>query len=171
MIDAAIFTIFPLLMAVAAFSDMLSMTIPNRVSIILFLTFLIIAPFTDLTGIDIAWHLAAGLIVLVVCFALFSINAMGGGDAKVLASSAVWFGYSPDLISYLGTIGIYGGLLTFAILLLRANERTLLALPLPLPMHFFNEKKGVPYGIAIGLAGLTCYPDSILVRWAIERLV
>ena len=32
MLDAAIFVVFPLLMAVAAFSDMFSMTIPNRVS-------------------------------------------------------------------------------------------------------------------------------------------
>ena len=171
MIDAAIFTIFPLLMAVAAFTDTFSMTIPNRVSIILVLAFFILAPVAGLGVIDIAWHLAAGLIVLVVCFALFAINAMGGGDAKLLAASAVWFGYGTDLVGYLGTIGVYGGLLTFAILILRANERVLLALPLRLPMHFFNEKKGVPYGIAIGLAGLTCYPDSVLVRWAIDRLV
>ena len=167
MLDAAIFVVFPLLMAVAAFSDMFSMTIPNRISIILFVSFLAIAPFAGLGLVDIGWHVAVGLIVLVVCFALFAVNVMGGGDAKLLAASAVWFGYSSDLVGYLATVGIYGGLLTIAVLILRANQQALLALPLPIPLHFFNAKKGVPYAIAIGLAALTCYPDSVLMRVAL----
>ena len=44
MIYAAIYLIFPLCMAVAAFSDLFTMTIPNRVSIILLGSFVLIAP-------------------------------------------------------------------------------------------------------------------------------
>ena len=168
MLDAAIFVVFPLLMAVAAFSDMFSMTIPNRVSIILFAAFLVIAPFAGLGLAQIGWHVAAGFIVLVVCFALFALNVMGGGDAKILAASAVWFGFNPDLLAYVVTVGIYGGFLTLFVLVLRANQQTLLALPLRIPLHFFNSKKGVPYAIAIGLAALTCYPDSVLMRIALN---
>ena len=167
MLDAAIFVVFPLLMAVAAFSDMFSMTIPNRISIILFAAFIAIAPFAGLGLVDIGWHVAVGFIVLVVCFALFAINVMGGGDHKLLAARAVWFGYTPDLLVYLATVGIYGGLLTFVVLILRANQQALMALPLPIPLHFFNAKKGVPYAIAIGLAALICYPDSVLMRIAL----
>jgi prepilin peptidase CpaA len=167
MLDAAIFVVFPLLMAVAAFSDMFSMTIPNRISIILFLSFLVIAPFAGLGLVDIGWHVAISLVVLLVCFSLFALNVMGGGDAKLLAASAVWFGYNIDLLVYLATVGIYGGMLTLVVLILRANQQVLMALPLPIPLHFFNSKKGVPYAIAIGLAGLTCYPDSVLMRIAL----
>ncbi len=45
MVAAAIFVMFPLCLAIAAFSDLFTMTIPNRVSIILVLSFLAIAPF------------------------------------------------------------------------------------------------------------------------------
>ena len=168
MLDAAIFVVFPLLMAVAAFSDMFSMTIPNRVSVILFAAFLVIAPFAGLGMVQIGWHVAAGFIVLGVCFALFALNVMGGGDAKILAASAVWFGYNLDLLAYIATVCIYGGFLTFFVLILRANQQTLMALPLPIPLHFFDSKKGVPYAIAIGLAALTCYPDSVLMRIALN---
>ncbi|TDH37922.1 peptidase [Pseudohoeflea suaedae] len=168
MLDAAIFVVFPLLMAVAAFSDMVSMTIPNRISVILFAAFLVIAPFAGLGIVQIGWHVAAGFIVLAVCFTLFALNMMGGGDAKILAASAVWFGYNLDLLGYIVTVGIYGGILTFVVLILRANQQTLMALPLPIPLHFFNSKKGVPYAIAIGLAALTCYPDSVLMRIALN---
>ncbi len=166
MLGAAIFVVFPLLRAVAAFSDMFSMTIPNRISVLLFLSFVAIAPFAGLGLVDIGWHVAAGLVVLLVCFALFALNVMGGGDAKLLAASAVWFGFGLDLLGYLATVGIYGGLLTLAVLMMRANQQVLMALHLPIPLHFFNSKKGVPYAIAIGLAGLTCYPDSVLMQLA-----
>ncbi|MBW3097786.1 A24 family peptidase [Pseudohoeflea coraliihabitans] len=171
MTDAAIFVIFPLLMAVAAFSDMFSMTIPNRVSIILALAFVLIAPFSGLTLAAIGWHLAAGLLVFVVCFALFALNAMGGGDAKILAASSIWFGFGTDLLAYMTLIGIFGGALTALVLLLRSKDHVLVALPVQLPMSLLNPQKGVPYGIAIGLAGLVSYPDSPLMRLAIQRLL
>lgn len=168
MLEAAILVIFPLCMAMTATSDTFSMTIPNRISIILFLAFLIVAPLAGFGWAAIGWHLLAGLAVLSVCFTLFAVNAMGGGDAKVLAASAVWFGFGGELIAYLGTIGLYGGLLTLIVLVLRAKQGVLLALPIRIPMHFFNEKKGVPYGIAIGLAGLMCYPETDIFRIVLQ---
>ena len=64
---------------------MLSMTIANRVSVILVATFAIVAPLTGMAWSDFAWHLAAGGLVLVVTFALFALGGMGGGDAKLMA--------------------------------------------------------------------------------------
>lgn len=170
MIAAAIFVVFPLCMAVAAFTDMLSMTIPNRVSVILAASFLLIAPFSGLGLVEIGWHLAAGLIVLAAGFALFALNIMGGGDAKVLAASALWYGYNADLVVYLGSVGVLGGFLAFFVLMLRANQNTLLALPVPIPMHFFKDRVGLPYGMAIGLAAFLTYPDTDIVALAIDSL-
>ncbi len=49
MVEAAIFVIFPFCMVFAAVSDLLSMTIANRVSVILIAAFAVLAP---LTGMD-----------------------------------------------------------------------------------------------------------------------
>src|SRR6218665_148176 len=110
MTEAAIFVVFPLCLAMAAFSDLFTMTIPNRVSAILLATFVIVAPFTGLGLQDILLHLGAGGIVFVFCFALFALNVMGGGDAKLLTASAVWFGFNNSLFEFLLYVSIFGGL-------------------------------------------------------------
>ena len=112
MIQAAILVIFPLCMAVAAFSDLFTMTIPNRVSMILLASFLIVAPLAGLGLVDIGWHLLAGLCVFAVVFVLFAFNTMGGGDAKVLTASAVWFGFNDSLVVYMGDVAVFGCALT-----------------------------------------------------------
>ena len=72
MLNAAIFVIFPLCLAMAAFSDMLTMKIPNRVSIILALSFVAIAPFTGMGLAAFGFHLLAAALVFIGCFALFA---------------------------------------------------------------------------------------------------
>lgn len=163
MITAAILVIFPLCLAVAAFSDMLTMTIPNRVSLLLLLSFPLIAPFAGLTIPEIGMHFAAGLMVFMVVFAFFALNIMGGGDAKLLASSAIWFGFHPSLFEYMVYVGLLGGGLTFMLLAVRAHSNTILAMGLPVPTPILLAKK-VPYGIAIGLGGVLAFPSSPLVQ-------
>ena len=36
---------------------------------------------------------------------------MGGGDVKLLAASAVWFGINPSLFEYMVYVSLFGGLL------------------------------------------------------------
>ncbi|PTM97287.1 A24 family peptidase [Mycoplana dimorpha] len=166
---AAIFVIFPLCLAIAAFSDLFTMTIPNRVSAVLLSSFLLVAPIAGLPLADIGLHLAAGLVVFAVCFALFAANVMGGGDAKVLTASAVWFGLTPSLVTFLVYVSVFGGVLTLAILMLRRNENTILASGVPVPAHILMAKK-VPYGIAIGFAAFAAYPSSPLMQAALSSL-
>lgn len=162
MTQAIIFVVFPLCLAVAACSDFLTMLIPNRVSAILLASFVIVAPLAGLGLTDIALHLSAGLIVFSACFALFAFNIMGGGDAKLLTASAVWFGMTPVLVEFLIYVSFVGGILTMAILSLRAHTNTILASGLPVPGHLMTAKK-VPYGIAIGVAAFMAYPSSPLM--------
>src|SRR5690606_17999339 len=121
MLEAAIFVIFPFCMAFAAISDTLSMTIANRVSVILVVAFAAIAPLTGMDWAAFGWHFAAGLCVLSVTFALFAVGGMGGGDAKLLAATAVWFGFSIPLVQYLVVTAFVGGVLTVAILAFRKS--------------------------------------------------
>jgi prepilin peptidase CpaA len=168
MIQAAILVIFPLCMAVAAFSDLFTMTIPNRVSVILLASFLIVAPLAGMSLVQIGWHLLAGLCVFSVVFVLFATNTMGGGDAKVLTASAVWFGFNDSQIVYMGNVAVFGGALTILILLIRSQRNLIAAMGLPVPRTFLQEKK-IPYGIAIGIGGFVAYPASPLMEMVLHN--
>src|SRR5690606_6626912 len=100
MLEALIFVVFPFCMLFAAISDMLSMTIANRVPIMLVCVFALIAPFTGMEWVDYGWHFAAGMLVLSVTFGLFAMGGMGGGDAKLIAATAVWMGFNVHLLQY-----------------------------------------------------------------------
>lgn len=166
MTQAIIFVVFPLCLAVAACSDFLTMLIPNRVSAILLASFFIVAPLVGLGMTEIAMHLAAGAIVFSACFALFAFNVMGGGDAKLLTASAVWFGLTFSLIEFLVYVSFLGGVLTLAILSLRAHTNSILASGLPMPDSLVMAKK-IPYGIAIGIGAFMAYPSSPLMLAAL----
>lgn len=168
MTEAAIFVVFPLCLAIAAFSDFFTMTIPNRVSAIVLASFIVVAPLAGLAMPQIGFHLLAGLIVFASCFALFAIGVMGGGDAKLLTASAVWFGLTPSLVAYLVYVSFFGGILTLAILSLRGHASAIMASGLPLPNHLLTAKK-VPYGIAIGIAAFFAYPSSPLMQAALAN--
>lgn len=171
MIVAAIFIIFPLCMAVTVLSDALSMTIPDSVSVTLVAAFVILAAMSGMSAQSIGFGLLAGVVVFAVCFVLFALGVMGGGDVKVLAASSVWFGFGASLMSYLVTISLIGGLLALALVLLRSRGRiAATAARLRLPAHFYDTEAGVPYGIAIGIAGLLCFPQSPLMLDALGRL-
>ncbi|MBK5565656.1 prepilin peptidase [Ensifer sp. 2YAB10] len=169
MTEAAIFVVFPFCLGFAAFSDLLTMTIPNRVSVILLASFFVVALLAGLDFIEIGQHLAAALAVFVVCFGLFAANVMGGGDAKLLTASAIWFGFTPSLTAFLLYVSVFGGMLTLAILMLRRQEDTILASGIPVPQLLLTAKK-IPYGIAIALGGFAAYPSSPLMEAAFARL-
>jgi len=158
--------VFPFAMAYAAASDLVSMTISNRLCLFLVGSFALCAALLGLSLSEIGWHFAAGGLVLVIAFGLFAAGWIGGGDAKLAAATALWFGFD-QLMPYLTTAGVFGGVLTIIILVLRAR-------PLPAPvetwpwlrrLHAANE--GVPYGIALAFAALLILPETALWHAAI----
>jgi prepilin peptidase CpaA len=170
MLEALIFVVFPFCMVFAIVSDMVSMTIANRVSLLLVATFAIVAPLTGMAWADFGWHFAAGALVLCVTFGLFAIGGMGGGDAKVIAATSLWMGFTPHLMQYLVYASLFGGLLTLLIMIYRKSPLSVFTGGNMLLRHFANEKVGVPYGVALGLAGLMVYPATPLMQWALSRL-
>ena len=170
MLEAAIFVIFPFCMAFAAVSDAVSMTIANRVSLLLVASFAVLAPLTGMAWDVYAWHWAALALVLCVTFTLFAMRAMGGGDAKLLAATALWMGLGQPLAQYLLVSAVLGGFLTLAILALRGSPLATVVGAHRLAAHFTDPKAGIPYGIALGAAGLLTIPDAPLMAWAIARL-
>ena len=170
MLEALIFVVFPFCMVFAAVSDTLSMTIANRVPLLLLAVFAVVAPLTGMDWAAYGWHFAAGAVVLVATFGLFALGGMGGGDAKLLAATAVWMGFNLQLIEYLVVSAFFGGLLTMAILAYRGSALAVYTGQNMFLRNFANAKGGIPYGIALGVGGLITYPGSPLMMWALGRL-
>src|SRR5436309_11449282 len=91
--DAVRLTLFPALMAFAASSDLLTMTISNRVSLILAAGFIGLAVASGMSGTEILLHVAAAALVLTVAFVCFARGWIGGGDAKLASATVLWFGF------------------------------------------------------------------------------
>jgi len=157
--DVTRLLLFPVLMAFAASSDLLTMTISNRLSLALAGSFF---PLTIVIGMSlpaIGMHLAAAALVLAVCFGFFSMGWMGGGDAKLAAVTTLWFGFD-YLLDYLIYAALFGGALTLLLIQFRK-------LPLPAALarqswilRLHETGGGVPYGIALAAAALTVYPKT-----------
>jgi prepilin peptidase CpaA len=170
MLEALIFVVFPFCMVFAAISDTLSMTIANRVSLLLLAVFAVVAPLTGMDWATYGWHFAAGALVLAVTFGLFALGGMGGGDAKLLAATAVWMGFNLHLVEYLVASTFLGGLLTLAIVAYRGSALAVYTGQNMFLKNFADPKGGIPNAIALGVGGLLAYPGSPLMVWALERM-
>ena len=131
MASVALLIVFPFLMAYAAVRDLLTMLIPNMVSLLLLAGFALFAVATGLWGWDLMSHLGAGAATLTVTFTLFAFGKIGGGDAKLAAATAVWIGFD-RLLEYLAVASLAGGVLSLAILMARAHPLPPLLGRLPL---------------------------------------
>ena len=162
-LDIARLLLFPALMAFAAASDLFTMTISNRVSLALAAGFLVLALMSGMGLYDILQHLAAGACILAVAFGCFAMGWVGGGDAKVAAGAALWFGFG-HLMNYLVYASLFGGVLTLLLLQFRQW-------PLPYALagqtwllRLHAKESGIPYGIALAIGALMIYPETEWIR-------
>lgn len=164
--ETPLLLIFPALMAYAAASDLLTMTIPNRVSLALVAGFSAFAVMAGLGPWEVLMHLAAGALVLMVCFGLFAAGWIGGGDAKLAAATALWLGFG-SLVDYLTLSAIGGGVLTLGLLAMRQVPLPAFAVNWNWLARLHDHRTGVPYGIALAGAAMAVYPHSMLVAAAL----
>ena len=157
--DLLLLTIFPGAMALVAATDLFTMTVPNRIALVLVAGFLVAAPLVGLGWPEIGLHFGLAVAALVVTFTLFSFGWIGGGDAKLFAATCLWVGPAA-LLNYSVFSALIGGALTLALLFWRG---------VPLPemlssqnwlVRLHDPKEGVPYGIALAAAGLLVYPQT-----------
>jgi len=159
MLEYGLVFIFPFMMIFSSFSDLFSMNISNKVSIILIVGFAVFAVVMGMDMQTILSHLATFGLVLSVGFVLFALNIIGGGDAKLAASTALWLGWA-HTGPYILLASFIGGLLTILILKFRSGivPEKLNKLEWVLRLH--DSKNGAPYGIARGMAALFIYPKT-----------
>ncbi|WP_297106808.1 prepilin peptidase [uncultured Devosia sp.] len=153
--------LFPAVMAFAASSDLLTMRISNKLVLLLAAGFVVMALIVELPLQQFAMHVLCAFIVLVVAFAMFAMRWIGGGDAKLAAATTLWLGFGLTL-PYLAYTALLGGVLTLLILVLRR-------VPLPDAVQsaqwlsrLRDPKQGVPYGVAMAVAGLMTYSNTAI---------
>jgi prepilin peptidase CpaA len=155
----ALLLTFPAIMAFAGSIDLLTMTIPNRVSLALVAAFPLAAALIGMDWMAFVSHLGAGALMLVVGIGMFARGWLGGGDAKLLAAAALWLGFD-HLAGYLLLVAIAGGALALLVLSYRNWVPPAWMLDQPWAMRLHDRKVGIPYGIALAAAALWIYPST-----------
>jgi prepilin peptidase CpaA len=162
-LDLARLLLFPALMAFAAASDLFTMTISNRVSLALVAGFFVVALAGGMAPHDLLTHAGAGALMLTITFTCFAFGWVGGGDAKIAAGVALWFGFT-HLMDFALYASLFGGALTLLLLQFRQW-------PLPYGLagqawlaRLHAKESGIPYGIALALGALMIYPETEWVK-------
>ncbi len=151
--------VFPFLVAAAAVSDFHNYKIPNWLTALMALAFLPVALSTGMLVPEIGMHYLAGFLLLLVGYMMFSLGIFGGGDAKMIAACAVWFG-TQDTGSFLTSAVFCGGILAFAMLFW-----TLAKYIIQLDLGDFipsirKVMPQMPYGVALAAGAVLAIPDS-----------
>jgi prepilin peptidase CpaA len=162
-LDIVRLLLFPALMAFAAASDLFTMTISNRVSLLLIAGFVVLALFSGMGLNDFMTHAGAGLAVLTVAFACFAFGWVGGGDAKVAAAAGLWFGFG-HLLDYLIYASLFGGALTLLLLQFRQWPLPYALVGQTWLLRLHHKETGIPYGIALALGALVVYPETDWIK-------
>ena len=152
---------FPALMTYAALRDLLSFTIPNWIPVVVICGFFLAAAAQGgFWSLATLLHAGTGVAVLAVVAFLFFRGLIGGGDAKLVAAASVWMGW-PQLTPFLLVMALSGGVL--ALVWLVARRVTANALTSSWARRYFTAARGIPYGVAVGFAGVAMF---ITQDWA-----
>ena len=155
--------VFPALVIVGGLHDLITMKIPNWISLALIGAFVPAALLVGVGPMDIAIHLGVGVVALMIGMGMFALNWIGGGDAKLLAASCLWMGLS-GVAPFLLWTGVAGGL--FCLLLIMARQYFPIVAPSVSQgwvVNLMQPKGDIPYGVAIAIGALMALPESGLV--------
>jgi prepilin peptidase CpaA len=158
-LKAALLLLLPGAVAFAAAMDLLTLTIPNRLSAALVVAFFPLAAFAGLGPAEMASHIGAGVTLLAIGVLLFIAGWFGGGDAKLMAAIGLWVGFE-NMVPYIFYVALAGGMLATVFSSVRAAPlpRVLLGQDWALRLH--RPDGGIPYGIALAAGALLVYPET-----------
>jgi prepilin peptidase CpaA len=161
-LQIALVLVFPVLVVTGGLRDLVSYIIPNWISLALVGAFFPAALALGIPLGEIGIHAAIGAGCLVLGMVMFALRWIGGGDAKLLAASALWMGWPA-----LGPFGLYTGLagggLALTLLYLRsARVRPYVLVGPAWLTRLASPGEGTPYGVAIAIGALCAFPVSSL---------
>jgi prepilin peptidase CpaA len=156
----------PILVVIAALTDLTRMKIPNWISASLILAFFPAAFAAGLSPLEVGMHFGVGVLVLLAGMALFALRVVGGGDAKLMAAAGMWLGFSA-LTPFLIWTAILGGALSLVLILGRSVAQPYMAGAPSWVSTLFRPKGDIPYGVAICGGVLMAFPSSVMVARAL----
>lgn len=150
---------FAFLMGLAAWSDVRRYTIPNWIPAVMIALWVLAAPFLQLGWAGAGWSVLTFVGVLAIGLALWAPGWVGGGDVKLIAAGALWFGW-PDALAFLLYAMLAGGVLAVVLLGLRKLSPALPVSPDVLGKTPLASGAPAPYAVAIAAGALLLLPTS-----------
>ena len=156
---------FAALVIFAAVKDLSTFTIPNWISGALALAFLPAARLVHIPLPDVGWHIAIGVVTLILAAGMFALGWIGGGDAKLAAAASLWLAPNITTIAqFLVTTALAGGALAVGLMALRsAWLRPLTASGPAWTRRLATPGESAPDGVAIALGALAAFAAQPLV--------
>jgi len=167
MILAMLAGLFLALCVFAALHDVNRLTIPNWLNLTLALLFVPAAAVSGVPMEIIGGHLVTALCAFMIAFGLFAFNIVGGGDAKMIPAVMLWVGPNAS-VTFLFVMALAGGACAILIILVRKSmpaEVVPGAIRAP-----FEEKAGVPYGVAIAAGVFAAGAESPFLSEILSRI-
>jgi prepilin peptidase CpaA len=154
----------PILLIIAAAGDVVSLRIPNWLTIVTALLFFPMAFLTGMPLMEFGTHILAGIILFGVGFIFFQFGLFGGGDAKLMAAAGLWFGTTQTLPFLFATV-LAGGALAFVV---GIWSMLLLSWEIHGNEEGFGDfgkkiremKPNVPYGLAFAIGGILAFRET-----------
>ena len=162
MILAMIAGLFLALCVFAALHDVNRLTIPNWLNVTLAVLFV---PAAFVSGVPM--EIIGGHLITALCAFLIAFDIVGGGDAKMIPAVMLWVGPSAS-ITFLFVMAVAGGACAILIILVR---KTMPVEVVPGAVRApFEEKAGVPYGVAIAAGVFAAGPQSPFLTDVLSRI-
>jgi prepilin peptidase CpaA len=161
MLHATLFMLVGALMLVAAAYDVLTLTIPNWISLALLALFPLLAFVAGLGWQELGWHALIFAVALAAGVGAFAAGVVGGGDAKLFAAVSLYMG--PIAVApYVFYVAIAGGVLAMVFLVLHRPSFAHWARRSSVLAQIVERGMAIPYGVAIVAGGLIAFPASHL---------
>ena len=152
---------FAFLMLIAAWTDVMKFTIPNWIPAVMIAAWAISAPFLGISWSQAGLSAVVFAVTLGLGMALWAPGWLGGGDVKLIAAGALWFGW-PDVMMFILGAAVAGGVLAVALLALRRLVPALPVSPEAIGKTALAQGAPAPYAVAIAAGALFVLPQSAL---------
>lgn len=152
-------TLFAAAMIYSAMRDVLTMTVSDTLVIAMLATFLVLAPLAGWSPEAIGWSLAATAMTFFLGVGFFAAGWIGGGDGKLATATVLWVG-ADSALTFIAYTTLLGGVCALALLFFRARELSPASQNTGWIARLHAPNIGIPYAVAIGLAGLSVLPDT-----------
>ncbi len=150
---------FCVAMIFAALQDAATLTIRNRLVLLIAGAYMVFAPLAGFGVIEMGQALGTAGLMLLATFTLFAFGFIGGGDAKLMAAVALWLGPEGTLV-FLVYATLIGGVLAMMFLALRMLPLPATLYGLPFIARVQAPGAGIPYALAMAPAALLVIPTT-----------